>query len=247
MTSIDEFSVKEITVSRQSPGEERQAALRQIYAQVLERQPYGFERKQLAKSETEFLRNKIGVKRFLRELGHSEVYLNEFYYKSSNPKFIELCFKHFIGRAPSDQAEMRHYCDILMRHGVKALITALLDSEDYLRHFGCFTVPHAWNEESYPSPRTFLETDILLHELHGRRGWIVPTMIWHELRLNCDGGSCSLPEIAPAHAVSSPTPGLDALHQVLSTMGPQDLENFASTLSTAERDKLRHLLMQPAH
>ncbi|WP_017298452.1 phycobilisome rod-core linker polypeptide [Nodosilinea nodulosa] len=247
MTSIDEFSVKEITVSRQSPGEERQAALCQIYAQVLERQPYGFERKQLAKSEAEFLRNKIGVKRFLRELGHSEVYLNEFYYNSSNPKFIELCFKHFIGRAPGGQTEMRHYCDILMRHGVKAMITALLDSEDYLRHFGCFTVPHAWSEESYPSPKTFLETDILLHELHGRRGWIVPTMTWHDLRLNCDGGSCGLPAAQTSGPTSATTPGLEALHQVLSTMGPQDLEKFASTLSAADRDKLRHLLMQPAH
>ncbi|PSR15821.1 phycobilisome linker polypeptide [filamentous cyanobacterium CCP3] len=246
MTSTDEFSIREITVSRQSPGEERQAALHQIYAQVLERQPYGFERKQLAKIEAEFLKNKIGVKRFLRELGHSEVYLNEFYYNSSNPKFIELCFKHFIGRAPSDQAEMRRYCDVLMRQGVKAMITALLDSEDYLRHFGCFTVPHAWAETSYPSPKTFWETDVLLRELHGRRGWIVPTMIWHDLRLNCDGGSCSLPEPSSARTASTTTPGLDALHQVLSTMGPQDLEKFASTLSTAERDKLRHLLMQPA-
>lgn len=246
MTSIDEFSVREITVSRQSPGEERQAALHQIYAQVLERQPYRFERKQLAKIEAEFLKNKIGVKRFLRELGHSEVYLNEFYYNSSNPKFIELCFKHFIGRAPSDQDEMHYYCDILMRQGVKAMITALLDSEDYLRHFGCFTVPHAWTEESYPSPRTFWETDVLLRELHGRRGWIVPTMIWHDLQLNCDGGSCSLPEPNAPRAASATPQGLDALHQVLSTMEPQDLEKFASTLSVAERDKLRHLLMQPA-
>jgi hypothetical protein len=242
MTSTDEFSVKEITVSRQSPGEERQAALHQIYAQVLERQPYGFERKQLAKTEAEFLKNKIGVKRFLRELGHSEVYLNEFYYNSSNPKFIELCFKHFIGRAPSDPAEMHRYCDILMRQGVKAMITALLDSEDYLRHFGCFTVPHAWTEESYPSPKTFWETDVLLHELHGRRGWIVPTMFWHDLHLNCDGGSCSLPEPNASRAA----PGLDALHQVLSTMNPQDLEKFAATLSVGDRDKLRHLLIQPA-
>ncbi|HZG39432.1 MAG TPA: phycobilisome rod-core linker polypeptide [Nodosilinea sp.] len=247
MTSVDEFAVKEITVSRQSPGEERQAALHQIYAQVLERQPYGFERKQLAKIEAEFLKNKIGVKRFLRELGHSEVYLNEFYYNSSNPKFIELCFKHFIGRAPSDRAEMHDYCDILMRHGVKAMITALLDSEDYLRHFGCFTVPHAWNEENYPSPKTFWETDVLLRELHGQRGWVVPTMIWHDLRLNCDGGSCSLPETPGHHPAVVSNSGLDALHQVLSTIGAQDLEKFASTLSVAERDKLRHLLMQPAH
>ncbi|MBD1872621.1 phycobilisome rod-core linker polypeptide [Nodosilinea sp. FACHB-131] len=252
MTSIDAFSIKEITVSRQSPGEERQAALHQIYAQVLERQPYGFERKQLAKIEAEFLRNKIGVKRFLRELGHSEVYLNEFYYNSSNLKFIELCFKHFIGRAPSGQVEMHRYCDTLMRQGVKAMITALLDSEDYSKHFGCFTVPHAWAEDSYPSPRTFWETEVLLHELHGRRGWIVPTMTWHNLQLNCDGGSCSLPgtsthsgqTLRSTAGATRAVSGAEALHQVLSTMGPQDLEAFAATLSATERDKLRHLLMQ---
>ncbi len=243
---LNEFAVKEITVSRQSSAEERRLALQQIYAQVLERQPYSFERKQLSKFEAEFLRNKIGVKRFLRELGHSEVYLNEFYYKSSNPKFIELCFKHFIGRAPSDAEEMRCYCDTLMRHGVKAMITALLDSEDYSHHFGCFTVPHAWAEEQYPSPRTFWETEVLLHELHGRRGWIVPTMTWHDLQLNCDGGSCNLPENTAAPIQAAVTPGIEALHQVLSTMGAQDLEKFASTLSADERDKLRHLLMQPA-
>lgn len=243
----DEFAVKEITVSPQSAGEERRLALQQIYAQVLERQPYSFERKQLAKIEAEFLRNKIGVKRFLRELGHSEVYLNEFYYNSSNPKFIELCFKHFIGRAPSDPEEMRRYCDTLMRHGVKAMITALLDSEEYSHHFGCFTVPHAWAEEQYPSPRTFWETEVLLHELHGRRGWIVPTMTWHNLQLNCDGGSCNLPENTAAPTQAAVTPGIEALHQVLSTMGPQDLEKFAFNLSADERDKLRHLLTQPPH
>lgn len=251
MTSTNKFSSREITVSRQSSEAERQAALHQIYAQVLERQPYAFEHKQLAKSEAEFLKNKIGVKRFLRKLGCSDVYLNEFYYNSSNTKFIELCFKHFIGRAPSGQVEMPRYGDILMRQGVKAMITALLDSEDYLRHFGCFTVPHAWTEERYPSPRIFWETEILLHELHGRRGWIVPTMVWHDLHLNCDGGSCSLTEAGiPSRAASmssaSPNTGLNALHQVLRTMGPQDLETFASALSTAERDTLRHLLSQPA-
>lgn len=245
MTS-DEFAAKEITVSRQSPGEERRLALYQIYTQVLERQPYSFERKQLAKIEADFLKNKIGVKRFLRELGHSEVYLNEFYYNSSNPKFIELCLKHFIGRAPSDKDEMRRYCDILMRNGVKAMITALLDSEDYSHHFGCFTVPHAWAEKKYPSPRTFWETEVLLHELHGRRGWTMPTMIWHELRLNCDGGSCYLPGEPVSSQQTEAAPGTVALHQMLNTMGPQDLEKFASTLSAAERDKLRHLLMQPA-
>lgn len=256
MTVINELTPKEITVSRQSDREERQMALCQIYAQVLERQPYAYERKTLAKEEEDFLRNKIGVKRFLRILGHSEVYLNEFYYNSSNLKFIELCFKHFMGRAPKDNDEMHEYCDILMRHGVKELITAMLDSDEYDHHFGCFTVPHAWTEDKYPSPRTYWETDILLHELHGRRGSVLPTMTWHDLHLNCDGGSCALdteaasvPQAAPVAPDTGATPSsaaMGALHQVLSTMSPADIEAFARTLSPTEREKLRAMLMPSA-
>ena len=250
MTNVDEFAVHETTVSRESAREERQNALYQIYAQVLERQPYAYERKMLAQAEKDFLRNKIGVKRFLRVLGQSEVYLNEFYYNSSNQKFIELCFKHFMGRAPKDQEEMHIYCDILMRQGVKELITALLDSEEYRKHFGCFTVPHAWAEDSYPSPKTYWETDVLLHELHGRRGWILPTMIWHDLHLNCDAGSCDIPTSQgrtmpqPASGPSSSARDMGVLHQVLSNMSQGDLETFASTLSAVEREKLQRLLAQ---
>jgi phycoerythrin-associated linker protein len=246
MTCVDEFAVKEITVSRESDREERQIALYKIYQQVLERQPYAFERKQLAKAEADFLRNKIGVKRFLRILGQSDVYLNEFYYTSSNQKFIELCFKHFMGRAPADQDEVHEYCDILMRQGVHNLITAVLDSEDYRKHFGCFTVPHAWDEDVYPSPKTYWETEVLNHELHGRRGRILPTMVWHDLHMDCDGGRCDIPQASqPANeAVQGHVDASDIskLHQVLRSMNKADLDLFAATLSTTERQKLQQIL-----
>jgi len=183
-------ALKATIVSRHSSLEERQAALYQIYAQVLERQPYASERRQLAKPEKDFLKDKIGVKRFLKALGHSEVYLNEFYYNSSNLKFLELCFKHFMGRAPKNHTEMIEYSNTLMRDGVYELITKMIDSEEYRKHFGCFTVPHPYTEKVYESPKAYLENDLLINELHGRRGTIVPTMLWHELGLQCDGGKC---------------------------------------------------------
>ncbi len=246
MITTHDLTPQTLTVSRQSDREERQTALRQIYAQVLERQPYAYERKILARDEDDFLKNKIGVKRFLRNLGHSDVYLNTFYYQSSNPKFIELCFKHFMGRAPKDMEEMRQYCDILMRRGVKELITAMLDSDEYQHHFGCFTVPHAWTESLYPSPKTFWETEVLQHELHGRRGWILPTLIWHDLHLNCEGGHCAVPVAAEATPTPSAAFALGALRQMLNTMSQPDMEQFAQTLSSAEREKLRAMLMQPS-
>lgn len=230
------------TVNRHSSVEERQNALYQIYAQVLERQPYAAEHRELAADEKDFLRDKIGVKRFLKRLGHSAVYLNEFYYSSSNLKFLELCFKHFMGRAPADHAEIREYSDILMREGVKALITQLIDSEEYRKHFGCFTVPHPVSERTYPSPRAYIETDVLNHELHGRRGNTIPTIVWHDLGLTCDAGSCQLEH---AETLEFPNPvETDRLEllQMLRRMHPEELEEIAAALPPPQRATLSEVL-----
>lgn len=237
----------EITVSRKSSLEERKAALYQIYSQILERQPYGFERKILANAEKDFLNDKIGVKRMLKLLGHSEVYLKEFYENSSNLKFLELCFKHFMGRAPRDREEMQDYSDILMRKGVKALVTAMVDSEEYRKQFGCFTVPHPAQMEHYPSPKAFLESRILNQELHGRRGWVVPTMVWHELKMHCEGGTCAAATANPQSAEPAPAQSPDDLLNVLRSMNPDDLKQIASALSARQRETLSNLLVQSSH
>jgi hypothetical protein len=231
-----------VTVNRYSSVEERQAALYQIYNQVLERQPYAYEHRALAKAEKEFLRDKIGVKRFLKVLGHSDVYLNEFYYNSSNLKFLELCFKHFMGRAPYDHDEMHKYSDILMRDGVSALITAMIDSEEYRKHFGCFTVPHATDEGVYPSPKAYLENDFLNHELHGQRGNVVPTMLWHELGLTCEGGTCqNKTQLSQAFHNAMDHDRLE-LMQVLRRMHPDDLKEIADSLPPSQRASLSQAL-----
>jgi phycoerythrin-associated linker protein len=187
-----------VTVSRQSSREERANALRQIYQQVLERQPYTFERLELKKAEEDFLRDKIGVRRFLKELGHSELYLNSFYYQSSNQKFVEVCLKHFLGRSIVNHQEMHDYMNVLIKEGVKHLITAILDSEEYRKYFGCFTVPYIREQSVYASPKAYLETQILLHEINGRRGWSLPTLYWHQLGMDCDTGVCRHPEVEEA-------------------------------------------------
>jgi len=238
-------SVNVVVVSRESSREERQAALYQIYVQVLERQPYAFEHKILAKAEKDFLRDKIGVKRFLKILGHSEVYLNEFYHNSSNMKFIELCFKHFMGRAPKDHDEVHHYCDILLREGVEKLITRLIDSEEYLRCFGCFTVPYPRTERQFNSPKAYLESEALLHELHGRRGHVVPTMTWHELHLDCNGGTCGTAPPAATPAVQpQPVDSLGQVHSALKNLNRADISTLAASLSDDERSKLKQILLQ---
>jgi hypothetical protein len=237
-----------ITVNRRSSREERAAALHQIYYQVLERQPYQYERRSLAKAETDFLKDKIGVRRFLKELGHSEVYLNSFYHNSTNLKFLESCFRHFMGRAPVDQQEIQHYSNILMTQGVNHLITAILDSEEYRKVFGCFTVPYARKPKFYESPKAYLESDLVNHERFGQRGRTVPTLYWHQLGLNCDGGVCmyiedplvgkSHPEVG--HAASKATPHNAPAHlqeellELLSGLEEEEAKRLMSSIAAKQ-------------
>jgi hypothetical protein len=187
-----------IVLDRRSSKEERERALYQIYAQVLERQPYKSERAQLAKAEQDFLRGKLGVRRFLKELAHSQLYLDTFYYSSSNGKFLETCFKHFLGRSIRDQEEMRYYMNLLVRAGVNCLITEILDSEEYRKHFGCFTVPVDQDHQHHYSPKEYIETSAVQNEHFGQRGWSLPALYWHQLGLTCDGGVCMYIEDEPA-------------------------------------------------
>lgn len=241
---MDKF--QPITVNRYSSVEERRAALYHIYNQVLERQPYSYERKILEKAEKNFLKDKIGVRRFLKELGHSEVYLSAFYYQASNLKFLEWCFKHFMGRAPIDQAEVRLYCDILMKKGVQAVITAILDSEEYRKAFGCFTVPYAREQEHhYASPRAYWETHTLNHEYVEQRGHVVPTIYWHELGLNCDAGVCYHPEANEVlDPPVSPTAEIlqDQLLDFLKALDASQAREVIASLSPQQKEALRKSL-----
>jgi hypothetical protein len=228
-----------LTVNRRSSAEERQSALCQIYHQVLERQPYSFERKALAKAEKDFLTDKIGVKRFLSELGRSDVYLNAFYHNSSNMKFLELCFKHFLGRAPLSQEEIKHYCDIMMYEGVAAMMTAILDSEEYRKAFGCFTVPHPRQLSCYESPKAYTESHLLNREHVGQRGRSIPTIYWHQLGLTCDGGMCRYPEADALGTSSSPTEDLARLLKLLKST---QSEKALAALSTEHKALLRRAI-----
>lgn len=233
--------VNPITVSRRSSREERETALNQIYRQVLERQPYARERKSLAKAEKDFLSDKIGVRRFLKELGQSEIYLDSFYYNSTNLKFIESCFKHFMGRAPIDHAEVHQYCNVLLKNGVNALITLILDSEEYRKVFGCFTVPYPQQHTCYSSPKSYLESDLLNREHFAQRGRMLPTLYWHQLRLNCEGGTCvdteddalsSADRPSASAQGSNPASTLqDELMELLNALSASEAKELVSTIA----------------
>jgi phycoerythrin-associated linker protein len=229
-----------VTVDRNSTEAERQTALQQIYTQVLERQPYESERKVIAKLEKDFLKGKLGVRHFIGELVLSSVYLNSFYHDCSNLKFVEWSFKHILGRALRDNEEIAKYMNLLMMEGVAAFFHELLGSEEYRKAFGSFTIPYARDVKFYDSPRNYLQTNLLTHEHVGQRGKIVPMIYWQRLGLDCETGTCVMPEEmqhnpdAVNHSVHSATDRQQALAQIYTQL--LERQPYAS-----ERHEIAHL------
>ncbi|MBD2464917.1 phycobilisome rod-core linker polypeptide [Oscillatoria sp. FACHB-1407] len=234
-----------VTVNRHSSLEERQFALTQIYRQVLERQPYESERKTIASLEKDFLKDKIGVRRFLKQFACTDIYLNQFYYSLSNVKFMDVCFKHFLGRAISDHQEMKFYNTILTKQGVHGLITAILDSEEYRKTFGCFTVPYPRKDNFYPSPEAFLESKFLNEEHIGQRGNSIPTMYWRQLGWTCTNGVCRHPEVNEVLNTAPKTTSKEIqslstndLLELLKTSDVTTAKAIVANLSSSQRQEL---------
>jgi len=120
-----------------------QTVIRAAYRQIFERdiEPY------IAQNEFTALESKLGngeitVKEFIEGLGNSHLYLKEFYAPYPNTKVIELGTKHFLGRAPINQAEIRKYNQILATQGLRAFIGAMVNSAEYAQMFGEYYVPY---------------------------------------------------------------------------------------------------------
>ena len=87
----------------------------------------------------------ITVRGFVRMLAQSELYRTRFFERSSQYRFIELNCKHFLGRAPLNQAEISYHVQLYNNQGYEAEIDSYIDSDEYLNAFG---------ENIVPCPRT---------------------------------------------------------------------------------------------
>ncbi|XHX77551.1 MAG: phycobilisome rod-core linker polypeptide [Stenomitos frigidus ULC029] len=232
-----------VTVSRHSSLEERQFALTQIYRQVLERQLYTVERQSVAALEKDFLKDKIGVRRFLKQFACTDIYRHQYYDKLSNVKFMDVCFKHFLGRAIADHEEMKVYNEILLKQGYGGLVTAILDSEEYRKAFGCFTVPHPREQTFYRSPEVFLESKFLNEEHFGQRGHFIPTMYWRQLGLLCKNGVCSRPEAEhESTANAADREGTNTIEALLHLLKPDDVSKAKALLTKLSPEERQALL-----
>ncbi|KGF73488.1 photosystem I reaction center subunit XII [Neosynechococcus sphagnicola sy1] len=88
---------------------------------------------------------KITVKEFVRLVAKSELYKTRFFYNNFHSRVTELNYKHLLGRAPYDQAEIRYHMDLYETKGYDADIDSYIDSPEYDAHFGENIVPY-YNE-----------------------------------------------------------------------------------------------------
>ncbi len=117
--------------------------LKAAYRQVFERNINTFNTTfEFVSIDKAFLSGEITVRQLVLKLGLSKLYAKEFYQPYPNTKVIELGTKHFLGRAPNNQEEIRFYNQILASKGLTAFVSLLLESQEYITLFGDNTVPY---------------------------------------------------------------------------------------------------------
>jgi hypothetical protein len=232
---------------------DRQNALAQIYTQVLERQPYEFERKEIAHLEQDFLSGKVDVRHFLGGLVVSDLYLDSFYHDSSNLKFMELSFKHLLGRTLHDKEEISIFTEVLTKQGTGAFFHKIFDSDEYRKAFGCHTVPYSRDMKFYESPRNYLQSDLIQHEHIGQHGKSVPTLYWQELGMDCKTGTCVMPDDSSSKhpaAISQPVKEVpkvkersinEEIEELLQMLQTTDAKQVLQSMNDNQRSLLRTL------
>jgi phycoerythrin-associated linker protein len=122
--------------------DELQGVIRACYQQVLGN-AHLLESDRLINAESQLRNRDITVRQFVSAIGLSELYRNKFFAPNSQYRFVELNCKHFLGRAPQDQAELSAHVQCYANGGYEAEISSYIDSDEYLQAFGENVVPYA--------------------------------------------------------------------------------------------------------
>jgi len=163
-------------------SDDKAALIRAVYLQVLGNQ-YVMASERLEGPESLFKRGYLSVREFVRQVAKSGLYRKKFF-ESTNPyRFIELNFKHLLGRAPQNKAEMLHHFTLLQEHGYDAEIDSYLDSAEYQERFGEEGVPylHGWN---YSAGQQGLQFSYMLQLVRGTAASIKGDITKNQSRLN---------------------------------------------------------------
>jgi phycocyanin-associated rod linker protein len=115
--------------------------IRAVYRQILGNS-YLMDSDRLLTSESLLRNGSITVKKFVRAVAVSELYRDKYFHSNSQVRFIELNYKHLLGRAPEDESEIAYHVDLYNAEGYEADIDSYIDSQEYENNFGENIVPY---------------------------------------------------------------------------------------------------------
>ncbi len=134
--------------------EDVQTVISAAYRQVLGNE-HLMKNDRLVEAESLLARGIISVKDFVRAIANSDLYRQKFFYPNFHVRFIELNYKHLLGRAPYDQSEIAYHLDLFLSKGYEAEIDSYLSSVEYDNSFGDNLVPyHRDFQVDHPGQRT---------------------------------------------------------------------------------------------
>ncbi len=156
--------------------------IRAVYKQVLGNQ-YVMASERLEGPESLFKRGYVSVRELVRQVAKSGLYKSKFFENCNPYRFIELNFKHLLGRAPQNKAEMLHHFTILQEQGYDAEIDSYIDSAEYQERFGEEVVPylHGFN---YGTGQQGLQFSYMLQLTRGVGASVRGDLLKTQSRLN---------------------------------------------------------------
>jgi phycocyanin-associated rod linker protein len=125
------------------------AAYRQVFGN-----DHLMQSERLINAESLLRQGNITVRDFVRSLAQSELYRIKFFHSTPQVRFIELNYKHLLGRAPYDESEIAYHVDLYTEHGYEAEINSYIDSQEYQENFGEAIVPHYRGFETQRGQKT---------------------------------------------------------------------------------------------
>ena len=139
ISAFDETSIVELRPNWSQ--EDAKLAIAAVYRQVLGND-HLMKSERLTSAESLLEDGSIPVREFVRAVAKSELYKEKFFYNNYHPRTIELNFKHLLGRAPYDEAEIVEHLDRYQNQGFEADIDSYIDSNEYVQNFGDNIVPY---------------------------------------------------------------------------------------------------------
>jgi phycoerythrin-associated linker protein len=130
-----------IELSQSRDGEELANIIRAVYKQVLGN-PHVMDSERLVSAESLFCNGDLTVREFVRAVAKSNFYRSRYFESCAPYRFVELNFKHLLGRAPESQAELSEHIRRCVEEGYDAEIDSYLDSDEYQNNFGDNIVPY---------------------------------------------------------------------------------------------------------